>query len=123
MEICQKEIIEVEKNINYIFPLEYKNYLIHCATLTKDAKVFKVGEEEKIVRYFYSMDPNSKTYILKFQKFDSSLNEKLVPFAELEFGDTICFERGTNKIFWYNHELDSATFLADTWDCFFSQLY
>lgn len=122
MEICQKEIMEVEGNINYIFPLEYKDYLLqHAATNVR--KAFKVGDVEKIIRYFYSMDPDSKRYILKFQKFDSSLNEKLVPFAELEFGDTLCFERDTNKIFWYNHELDTATFLADTWDHFFSQLY
>lgn len=35
------------------------------------------------------MDPNNKTYILKFQSFDSELKNKLVPFAELEFGDTL----------------------------------
>lgn len=123
MENCQKEITVVEESIHYVFPFEYKNYLLHHATLRKDTKAFKVGEEEKIIRYFYSMDPDSKTYILKFQKFDSNFSERLVPVAELEFGDTICFERDTNKIFWYNHELDTATFVADTWECFVNQLY
>lgn len=46
------------------------------------------------------MDPNNKTYILKFQSFDSELKNKLVPFAELEFGDTLW-------IVVYNHETDT----------------
>ena len=69
------------------------------------------------------MDPNSKTYILKFQNFDSELKDKLVPFAELEFGDTLCFERETNKIVIYNHETDTIDVVANDWNNFIKELY
>ena len=69
------------------------------------------------------MDPNSKIYILKFQSFDSDLKDKIIPFAELEFGDTLCFERETNKIGIYNNETDTFDIIAGDWNTFIKELY
>lgn len=114
----------VEKEINYAFVEEYKNYLLKNSSLKREKAVIGLASgNEKIVRHFYSMIPNSKTYILKFQNFDSELKNKLVPFAELEFGDTLCFERGTNKIVIYNHETDSIDYIASNWNDFVKELY
>jgi len=124
IEKLDSEILEyisnVEKEINYTFTEEYKNYLLKHSSLKPEKNVLVLSNgTEKLVRYFYSMDPNSKTYILKFQNFDSELREKLVPFAELEFGDTLCFERESNKIVAYNHELDTIDVIANDWNCGF----
>lgn len=117
-------INNVEKEINYTFVEEYKNYLLEHSSLKPEKNVIGlVNGNEKIVRYYYSMNPNSKTYILKFQSFDSELRNKLVPFAELEFGDTLCFERKTNKIVIYNHETDTIDYIASNWNDFIKELY
>lgn len=117
-------ISNVEQEINYTFVDEYKDYLVNASTLKLEKNILGLSNgNEKLIRYLYSMDPNSKTCILKFQSFDSELEDKLVPFAELEFGDTLCFERETNKIVLYNHELDISTTIADNWNNFIKELY
>lgn len=128
INIMNSEILEyisnVEKEINYIFSKEYKNYLLKHSVLKPDKNILGLSNgEEKLIRYFYSMDPNSKIYILKFQSFDSDLKDKIIPFAELEFGDTLCFERETNKIGIYNHESDTFDIIAGDWNTFIKELY
>lgn len=128
LEKLNSEILElicnVEKEINYTFVEDYKNYLLKNTSLKPEKNILGLTNgTEKLVRYFYSMDPNSKTYILKFQNFDSELKDKLVPFAELEFGDTLCFERETNKIVIYNHETDTIDVVANNWNNFIKELY
>ncbi len=128
LEKLNSEILEficnVEKEINYIFVEDYKNYLLKHTSLKPEKNILGLANgTEKLVRYFYSMDPYSKTYILKFQNFDSELKDKLVPFAELEFGDTLCFERETNKIVIYNHETDTIDVVANDWNSFIKELY
>ena len=119
-----QNIINVEKQINYNFVDDYKEYLLNRSVLKPEKKFLKLSNGvEKIVRYFYSMDSNSKTYILKFQNFDSEFRTKLVPFGELEFGDTLCFERDTNNIVVYNHEDDTIDLIANDWKVFLGKLY
>lgn len=116
-------ISNVEKEINYTFVEDYKKYLLNNSVLKPEKNILGTPNgNEKLVRYFYSMDPNNKTYILKFQSFDSELKNKLVPFAELEFGDTLCFERKTNKIVVYNHETDTIDDIANNWNDFIKKL-
>ncbi len=114
----------VEKEINYNFPQDYKKYLLGVNSLKLENNLFVLANGiEKMVRYLYSMDPNSKTYILKFQKFDSKLNRELVPFGELEFGDMLCFSRSSNNIVVYDHENDTTVLVASNWNDFFDSLY
>lgn len=127
IEKLDSEILEyinnVEKEINYTFVEDYKKYLLNNSLLKPKKNILKLSNgTEKLVRHFYSMDPNSKTYILKFQNFDSELKNKLIPFAEFEFGDTLCFERETNKIVIYNHETDTFNIIAIDWNNFLSEL-
>lgn len=117
-------ISNVEKEINYTFSEEYKNYLLKLSSLKPEKNILKLADgTEKLVRYFYSMDPYSKKYILKFQNFDSVLKDKLVPFAELEFGDILCFEKETNRIILYYHEADTSETVANDWNNFIKKLY
>lgn len=128
IEKLDSEILEyinnVEKEINYTFVEDYKKYILSNSNLKPEKNILGLlNGNEKIVRYFYSMEPNSKTYILKFQNFDSELKNKLIPFAELEFGDTLCFERESNKIVVYNHEADTIDIIANDWNKFIKELY
>lgn len=128
IEKYDSEILEyisnVEKNINYTFPEEYKNYMLKNSAIKPDKNIFGLlNGEEKTVKYFYSMDPNSEVYILKFQNSNSESKDKIIPFAELEFGDTLYFERETNKIGLYNHKADTFDIIATDWNTFINELY
>lgn len=128
LEKLDSEILEyiniVETQINYTFVGDYKKYLLNNSVLKPEKNILGLPNgNEKIIRYFYSMDSNSKNYILKFQSFDSELKDKIIPFAELEFGDTLCFERETNEIGIYNHEADTFDIIADDWNTFIKELY
>lgn len=117
-------IDEVEKKINYTFVDGYKDYLLKHSSLKLEKNVLGLSNgTEKLVKYLYSFDPSSQTYILNFQSFDSESKDKLVPFAELEYGDTLCFERETNKIVVYNHETAASDVVANDWSDFIDALY
>lgn len=120
----EKNIIsEVENDINYQFPKDFKNFILGKRDLHIKPNLFKVNGQEKILRYINSFDKHSITYIGKIQNFDSKYKDSIVPFAELEFGDNLCFDRKTNKIVIYNHEEDTIREVAENWNKFYSTLY
>lgn len=113
----------ISKQLNYTFPSDYCDYYSSQISLHIKPNLLKINNIEKMIRHLFSMDENSKTYIMKFQKFDSNYEKQLVPFAELEFGDLLCFDRNTNDIIYYNHEQDTISKVADNWQQLKDMLY
>lgn len=117
-------IKNVEEKINYSFPQDYASYIENSKPLRFEKNLFKTSKsEEKVLRYLYSFDENERNYIIKFQSFDSQFKDKIVPFAELEFGDLLCFDRNNNNIVLYNHELDEIEIIANSFTEFLGKLY
>ncbi len=120
----RKNIINaVENDINYQFPDDFKNFILGSSDLHIKPNLFKVNGKEKILRYINSFDKDNITYIGKAQDFDSEYKNSIVPFALLEFGDTLCFDRNTNKIVMHDHEEDSIHEVASNWNEFYTMLY
>ena len=106
------DIKSIENVLNYVFPEDYKNYIIHNNNLADTILLF--NGNEKVIRKLFSMNKEDKYYyILNHQKFDSKLVNKIIPIALLEFGDTICFEKDTNNIVLYDRETDSISFVSN----------
>jgi hypothetical protein len=117
-------IKNIEEKINYSFPQDYASYIENSKPLRFENNLFKTANNtEKVLRYLYSFDENEKNYILKFQSFDSEFKNKVVPFAELEFGDLLCFDRNNNNVVLYNHELDEIEIVANSFTEFLDKLY
>ena len=123
ISIKKEQIENVSRKLNYTFPSDYIDYYLSISDLHIKPNLFMVNNKEKILRYLFSMDENHKSYIMKFQGSDSKYDEQLITFAELEFGDSLCFDRNTNEIIYYDHELDSITKLADNWTQVRDMLY
>ena len=101
------KIQEVEKTLNYKFPNDYKNYLLRLMPFKMKRCIFEISaNKNKVINTLFGMDKDDKNYILDNQQFDSKFENVLIPFASLEFGDMLCFNRETNKIVIYNHEED-----------------
>ena len=118
-----EEMNNISNQLSYNFPSDYRDFYSSQISLHIKPNLFKVGNVEKMISYLFSMDENSKTFIMKCQKFDSSYEKELVPFAELEFGDLLCFDRNTNDIVYYNHEQDTISKVADNWQQLKDMLY
>ena len=110
--ITGMKMMMVESILGYRFPEDFKEYYKSLDDIRINKKI-KINETEKILRYFYSMDSESKLYIVKYNKFDSKYNSVLLPFAEFEFGDLLCFDKNTNYIFCYIHEEDRMVKVCD----------
>ena len=116
-------IKDVENELGYVFPLDYCTYYQEQSDLHVKPNLFKVNDNEKVINRLFSMNKDDREYIVKFQSFDSEYKDELVPFAVLEFGDLLCFSREDNSIIYYNHDLDTVTKVADTFNHFKDMLY
>ena len=116
-EITGMKLMMVESIIGYKFPDDFKNYYKSLDDI-RVSKTINVLGNEKMLRCFFSMDSESKLYIVKYINFDSKYNSVLIPIGEFEFGDLLCFDKNTNYIFIYNHEEDNITKLSDSFDEF-----
>lgn len=123
-KLNMEETLLISKELGYNLPIDYCTYYSKQITsLHIKPNLFKVDNNEKMISYLFSMDKDSKTYIINFQKFDSEYEQNLVPFAELEFGDLLCFDRKDNSIVYYNHEEDSIAKVSQSWKDFEESLY
>ena len=116
-EITGMKLMMVESIIGYKFPDDFKNYYKSLDDI-RVSKIINILGNEKMLRCFFSMDSESKLYIVKYINFDSKYNSVLIPIGEFEFGDLLCFDKNTNYIFIYNHEEDNITKLSDSFDEF-----
>lgn len=106
----------IANKLDYDFPEDYTAYMVDLKPLKlKNSKFMTLRGKERILRCLLSFDSNDKYYyILKFQKLDSELEKKIVPFAVLEFGDLLCFDRKTNNVVLYSSESDSIEMVANS---------
>lgn len=123
IQLNLEQSIEISKKINYNLPIDYCTYYAKQIDLHIKPNIFKLGNNEKVIRFLYDMTENENNSILNHQNHDSQYDGRIVHFAELEFGDTLAFDKETNYIVCYNHEDDTITQIAITWDEFENKLY
>ena len=118
------KIQEIEKILDYKIPDDYKNYLLRLMPLKMERRIFEISaNKEKIINALFGMDKDDKNCILNNQQFDSKYEDILIPFASLEFGDLLCFNRETNKIVIYNHEEDKFDEVARNFNELLDKLF
>jgi len=115
--------LAVSKKLDYNLPIDYCVFYSKQMNLHIKPNLFKVNGKEKIINTLLSMDTDSKSFILNYQNIDSQYKGRIVPFALLEFGDSLCFDKNDNSIVYYEHETDSIEKVADKWEEFEGILY
>lgn len=113
----------ISNKLKYDIPRDFAEYYSSLDTVRIKEKFFEFNNSEKIIQTILSMDETNKMYILKYQGHDSVYDNILITFAILEFGDSLCFNRNTNEIMYYNHEDDTITPIANNWNEFYKTLY
>lgn len=115
--------LAVSKELDYNLPIDYCVFYSKQMNLHIKPNLFKVNGNEKIINTLLSMDKDSKNFILNLQISDSKYKDRLVTFALLEFGDSLCFDKNDNSIVYYNHESDEIDKVANSWEELESMLY
>ena len=120
----KEKIEKFEYNSNFKFPDDYVEYILNTSNLKFSRTCFKTQNGvEHILRSLLSYDENDKYYYInKFQITDSEFAHKLVPVGYLEFGDLLCYEKDTNKLVVYYHELDDYEDVSETFNDFLNSL-
>lgn len=118
-----EQTLSVSKKLDYNLPIDYCVYYAKQINLHIKPNLFKVHGKEKMIQTLLSMDTDSKVFILNYQEIDSQYKGQIVPFALLEFGDNLCFNKSDNSIVYYEHENDTIEKVADKWDEFVKSLY
>ena len=118
-----EETLAVSKELGYNLPIDFCVFYSKQMNLHIKTNMFKVNGSEKIINTLLSMDKDSKYFILNFQVSDSQNKDRLLAFALLEFGDSLCFDKNDNSIVYYNHELDDFDKVANSWKEFEGMLY
>ena len=116
------EIEAIEKELNYKFPNDYKEYMDNNNPLKFGNKIVEFCNNEKVFGCLLSFDPNSVYFILKWQKYLYECESKLIAIGEFAFGDILCFDRQTNNLVIYFHETGETGILAVDFTNFLSNL-
>ena len=123
VQLNMDQTLVISKELGYNLPIDYCVYYAKQINLHIKPNLFKINNIEKKINSLLSMDSDSKVFILNYQKIDSQYNGKIVPFALLEFGDYLCFDKNNNNIVYYNHETDTVETISKNWDDFYKILY
>jgi len=113
-EITESQIQELESNLNFKFPEEYKNHLLKFNGGRCDPNVFSFEENgavtESSVDWFlalYDGEFDSLEDYFKICKIDEKrMPSTFFPIANDPGGNLICMDTIDNKIYFWNHECE-----------------
>lgn len=111
--IERSNIQDIEKYFDIRLPVEFVDFIMENNGVEPVRKTinFKVGEDEETedIKSFLSFSLNDKNYILKtYEENAAFLRPKIVPFAETNYIDLICFdyrEKSSPTIIYWNYEI------------------
>jgi hypothetical protein len=118
-----EKISEVEKEINYTFPEDFRNDAIKLNYGRPTRCLYMVGNVERFIERFSSMN---KEDLYGYYSFKNYVFNNYVFFAEDSFGNSLAFNRLDNAIYFFDHEMeddDAFTKVASSWTEFKDMLY
>lgn len=121
-ELKNESAIEnFEKNQQVHIPNDLKEIISKYNNGRPSLRYFDLGNEKGIeFKKLLSFNSDDKENIFEFLSIDSQ-HSGLLPFADDISGNLLCLYKG--KIYFWNHESDTLTFLADTFSEFLATLY
>lgn len=115
LPVKQEDLLEVESQINFIFPDDFREFILEFNEAQPDKNIINLIRESGItIQSFLSIRPEDEFYIPKFVKNDSVyFSKSLVPIAVNDSGNMFCYDRLSKCIMYYWHEIDGADFVAN----------
>lgn len=120
----EEKIKLVEEKLNYKFKEEFKKFVLENNAGTPQNNLFYLTDGTvKVFGGMLSFNEEDDDYIVTLNSGgDSNYVDKIVAVATDPFGNLICFDRATNNIVYWDHELDKVEYLSDNWEQFINNL-
>lgn len=113
-----------ENQFCYVFPDEFKELVKTCNGAFPVPSVFDsekaIGRDLRILLSFNKSDIEN---IWDTYENLVELDGDYIAFAADDFGNLICFEKETNKVVFWDHELGKAENVAASFNDFLDKLY
>lgn len=118
-------INEFESLVNYSFPTEFKNCVLHNNGGRPNKRVFDTDvQRERSLKTFLSFNKEDRETIWKILEWNKTqLLDNYIAFAIDNFGNLICFDKSKQRIVFYNLESDRVEQIANNFSEFMRGLY
>lgn len=114
-------IKEIEEKYNIQIPQLLKNIIVKYNGGRPLANIFLTdNKKEKVIKTLLSYNKEDKENIYIY---DDIFAKDYIPFANTEFGDTICINNKNANIELYNHEADRFEYISENIETFFNMIY
>jgi hypothetical protein len=124
-------INDFEKEINYTFPDDFKEFVKTYNGGRPSHKVFNTKvTKDRVLNNMLSFNKEDKCSIWEINDWNGRMRdwntngemENYIAFAMDAFGNLICFDKTTDKIFFVDHEDLSVEFISNTFTVFLKRL-
>ncbi|WP_323756668.1 SMI1/KNR4 family protein [Roseivirga sp.] len=128
-QLTNQQIGQIEKELSFKFPQEFRSHLLNYNGGRCDPNVFKFQENGKpaysSIDWFLSVYDgeydNFKKYYTIYKIDEKRLPSNIVPIAHDPGGNLICLEIDTGRVFFWNHEREVDYSISSDTD--YSNLY
>lgn len=112
--IDEQDILEVENFFNERFPQDFRDFVIRYNGAAPITNKIGFGDCEEVLKSLLSFSKNDENYIITvFNKCAAFLESGLIPIAQTDCIDLICFDfridsKSPNIVYW-NYELSAMS--------------
>ncbi len=115
-QVSKAQIEEVEKKLNFKFPLDFIEDVLIYNGGRPESKTFLLSNGIEIVfNNLLSFNEEKGEYIVSYNNFESKHKESFIAIALDPFGNYIGYDKSSNKLMFLNHETDNLTYISNTW--------
>ena len=115
---------QFERKARYFLPEEYRQCVEKHNGGRPSRKIFDTDQEkERVVKMLLSLNrEDPETVWPSLERLQKETGGRYVPFADDDFGNLICFDRGTDEVVFRDHETGSVELIAPTFSDFLKGL-
>lgn len=118
-ETSIEEIENREKDLSFVFPDDFKDFVLKNNGGRPINKIFYLlNGEQKEFNKLFSFNINDKDNVILLNNFESKHKDKLISIANDPSGNLICYERDSKNLVYLDLEMDEYLFLESKWSEF-----
>ena len=117
-------VSDFEKAYAHKFEQCFVDYIHLCNGGRPHLKAYDTDKTQRLIKLVFSFNKADDINIWDANEWaKDDIGGKYIAFANDDFGNLICFEKGTNNVVFWNHDTDTVEFIAKGFEAFINALY
>ncbi|UUC46482.1 ankyrin repeat domain-containing protein [Flavobacterium cerinum] len=123
-DIIEEDLLDLEKNIHFELPKEYKDFLLKYNGGRPNPNVFrtKKGEYETDIQFFFGITTGIYDILDNFHRLDD-LDGKYIGIAIDSGGSLILMNLDSSEIYYYDTDIAELFLISESFEAFLKGLY